>query len=131
LLGENTELGAEEAKVLSDEQQAAIRGINAGAPGSLHYLEGITGSGKTEVFLQLAEKTLARGQGVIYLVPEISLTHQIKRTLAQRFPQGVAILHSSLTPSQRLEQWRKSSGGRLTWWWVPGAPFLPHLQKPG
>jgi primosomal protein N' (replication factor Y) len=131
LLGENTELGAEEAKVLSDEQQAAIRGINAGAPGSLHYLEGITGSGKTEVFLQLAEKTLARGEGVIYLVPEISLTHQIKRTLAQRFPQGVAILHSSLTPSQRLEQWRKIQRGEINL--VVGARsavFAP-LQKPG
>jgi primosomal protein N' (replication factor Y) len=131
LLGESTELGAEKAKVLSQEQRAAIDGISAGGPGSLHYLEGITGSGKTEVFLQLAEQTLGRGQGVIYLVPEISLTHQIKRTLAQRFPQGVAILHSSLTPSQRLEQWRKIQRGEINL--VVGARsaiFAP-LSKPG
>jgi primosomal protein N' (replication factor Y) len=89
---------------LSDEQEAGIRRIME-KPEGFFYLYGVTGSGKTEVFLRAAERTLGEGRGVIYLVPEISLTHQVTETIRSRFSCGVAVLHSGLTPSQRLAEW--------------------------
>ena len=70
-----------------------------------HYLYGPTGSGKTEVFLSLAEKILEMGKGVIYLVPEIGLTGQVVKAVSDRFGNTAAVLHSGLTPSQRLTEW--------------------------
>ena len=72
-----------------------------------HYLYGPTGSGKTEVFLSLAEKILETGKGVIYLVPEIGLTAQVVQAVSQRFGNTAAVLHSGLTPSQRLSEWHR------------------------
>lgn len=95
---------------LSDEQKTAIDSI-LNDTNWIFYLFGITGSGKTEVFLQAAKEVLNRGQSVIYLVPEISLTHQVVDTLKSRFSQGVAVLHSHLTPSQRLTEWRRIQSG--------------------
>ena len=68
------------------------------------YLYGVTGSGKTEVFLRAAAAVLARGRGVIYLVPEISLTHQVVEMFARRFGSHIAVLHSGLSPSQAVER---------------------------
>jgi len=96
--------------VLSMEQKDAIETILK-KEDSIFYLFGITGSGKTEVFLQTAKVVLERGESVIYLVPEISLTHQVEETLKQRFTQGVALLHSHLTPSQKLKEWRRIQKG--------------------
>ena len=96
--------------ILSDEQKDAINAVLTGSD-SIFYLFGITGSGKTEVFLQIAKEILNRGQSVIYLVPEISLTHQVIDTLKSRFTQGVAVLHSHLTPSQKLKEWRRIQSG--------------------
>lgn len=77
----------------------------------LHYLYGPTGSGKTEVFLQVSENLLSQEKGVIYLVPEIGLTQQVIEAVAARFKSQfgntVAVLHSGLTPSQRLSEWRR------------------------
>lgn len=70
-------------------------------------LFGITGSGKTEVYLQTARLTTDLGRGVIILVPEISLTPQMIQRIRSRFGQGVAVLHSRLTPSERYEQWQR------------------------
>jgi primosomal protein N' (replication factor Y) len=89
---------------LSAAQRLAIESIGKAEQG-LFYLYGVTGSGKTEVFLQVAAAVLARGRGVIYLVPEISLTHQVVEQFAARFGPTVAVLHSGLTPSQRLQEW--------------------------
>jgi primosomal protein N' (replication factor Y) len=89
---------------LSAAQKRAIESIAAAGQG-LFYLYGVTGSGKTEVFLRVAASILAGGRGVIYLVPEISLTHQIVEQFAARFGPTVAVLHSGLTPSQRLQEW--------------------------
>ena len=72
-----------------------------------HYLYGPTGSGKTEVFLSLAEKILETGKGVIYLVPEIGLTGQVVKSVMERFGNTAAVLHSGLTPSQRLSEWHR------------------------
>jgi primosomal protein N' (replication factor Y) (superfamily II helicase) len=95
---------------LSDEQQQAVNGIlspfKSGTTG-FHYLYGPTGSGKTEVFLQAAESLLAAGKGVIYLVPEIGLTQQVIEAVVTRFGKTAAVLHSGLTQSQRLSEWRR------------------------
>jgi primosomal protein N' (replication factor Y) len=101
---------AERPVSLSDEQNDAVSRILSEG-GGRYYLYGITGSGKTEVFLQAAEKTLAEGRGIIYLVPEISLTHQVVRVIRARFSESAAVLHSSLTPSQRIAEWRRILSG--------------------
>ena len=99
---------------LSDEQSVALESIFGGGR-RLVYLYGITGSGKTEVFLQAAERTIAEGRSVIYLVPEIALTHQLLESVRDRFARvgGAAVLHSRLTPSQRLTEWRRIGRGEV------------------
>ena len=95
---------------LSGEQERAVKGILARKSGRF-YLYGITGSGKTEVFLEAAEATFREGKGVIYLVPEIALTRQLVAEVEARFGPGTAILHSRLTPSQRYAQWLRILSG--------------------
>lgn len=93
---------------LSEEQEKAANDIIEIEDNKLfHYLFGQTGSGKTEVFLTAAEKVLEKGKGVIYLVPEISLTHQVIETVSTRFGKTVAVLHSGLTGSQKLNEWKR------------------------
>jgi primosomal protein N' (replication factor Y) len=93
-----------EGPVLSPEQENALEAINGGAS-SMFYLYGITGSGKTEVFLRAAEETLRAGKSVIYLVPEISLTHQTAAAMGKRFGPVAATIHSGMSPSARLTEW--------------------------
>ncbi|MDD4450515.1 MAG: AAA family ATPase, partial [Sphaerochaeta sp.] len=88
---------------LSDEQDAAVQTILRSEK-PMYYLYGVTGSGKSEVFLRCAEAVIAQGKAVIYLVPEITLTHQLAQQVSSRFANKVAILHSALTPSQRLKE---------------------------
>ncbi|MCQ2603874.1 MAG: primosomal protein N' [Spirochaetia bacterium] len=95
---------------LTQEQQEAVNTVLAGN-GSVFYLHGVTGSGKTEVFLSLAEKMIEQGRGIIYLVPEIALTHQMIETVRVRFGNKVAVLHSGLTQSNRTAQWRRIQRG--------------------
>ena len=88
--------------------QAQNRGAKkTAASPAFHYLYGATGSGKTEVFLSAAERVLARGQGVLYLVPEIGLTPQVVQAFSRRFGGTVAVLHSALSPSQKLGEWKR------------------------
>ncbi len=70
-------------------------------------LYGVTGSGKTEVYIRAIARTLEKGKDVLVLVPEIALTPQTVRTFLDRFENGVAIYHSGLTPAQRLHEWRR------------------------
>lgn len=97
---------------LSPEQSSAIE-IILSAKKRMYYLYGITGSGKSEVFLRCAEAMISEGKAVIYLVPEITLTHQLARQVTNRFENKVAILHSALTPSQRLSQWKRIRNGEV------------------
>ncbi|HUX42083.1 MAG TPA: primosomal protein N' [Rectinemataceae bacterium] len=92
--------------VLSEEQRSALDRITS-APSGTWYLSGLTGSGKTEVFLQAAEAGLAEGRGAIYLVPEIALTGQVVEAARLRFGERCAVLHSRLSPSNRLSEWRR------------------------
>ena len=89
---------------LNDEQLAAVAAITqADRPVLLH---GVTGSGKTEVYLHAAADTLQRGRQALVLVPEINLTPQLEARFAARFPGHVMVsLHSGLTPAQRLRHW--------------------------
>ncbi len=91
---------------LSQEQADALARMTSG-PSGTYYLYGLTGSGKTEVFLQAAEATLAAGRGVIYLVPEIALTGQVVDAAMRRFGRRCAVIHSRLTPSRKLAEWRR------------------------
>ena len=95
---------AAQAPPLNDEQQAAVDAIGAAA--GTYLLHGVTGSGKTEVYLHAAEAALAAGRQVLVMVPEINLTPQLEARLAQRFAgRRLVSLHSALTPAQRLQHW--------------------------
>lgn len=105
---------------LSEEQDRALAAITGEDPAPddpsdrrdrWYYLYGITGSGKTEVFLRAAERVIAAGRSVIYLVPEIALTHQLFDHIRRRFGPIAAMLHSGLTASQRLGEWRRIQQG--------------------
>lgn len=99
---------------LSDEQKYAVEEITAALAEkkqSFFYLLGITGSGKTEVYVQAIEAAQRQGKGAIYLVPEIALTHQTVETLSTRFGSSVAVLHSGLTASKKLAQWKRCLSG--------------------
>ena len=101
---------------LSAEQQQALDAIvGSQLPDSrsplLFYLYGITGSGKTEVFLRAAEAMLKEGKSVIYLVPEISLTHQTAGAIGKRFGNSAATIHSGMSPSARLSEWMRIRHG--------------------
>ena len=74
-------------------------------------LHGVTGSGKTEVYLRAIERAVAAGRQAVYLVPEISLTPQTVERVSGRFPGRVAVLHSRLTPRQQFDEWWKVRDG--------------------
>ncbi len=94
---------------LTDEQSKAVAEIESGAENgfSAFLLSGVTGSGKTEVYMKLADMTIRRGLGVIVLVPEIALISQTERRFRARFGERVAVLHSGLSRGERFEQWMR------------------------
>jgi primosomal protein N' (replication factor Y) len=104
---------------LSEDQEWAVSAIgmalaasSAGKPGTGFLLQGVTGSGKTEVYLQVIERALALGRGAICLVPEIALTPQTVGFFESRFGR-VAVLHSRLTDAQRFGIWQRVRRGEL------------------
>ena len=102
--------------VLSQEQQAAFDRILAltetGKPEAV-LLEGVTGSGKTQVYLRLVQEILNRGKTAIVLVPEIVLTPQMMRKFSSYFGNDVVMLHSSLRMSERYDQWNRICRGEV------------------
>ena len=96
--------------VLNEEQQTAFDGLGAQmeekAPG-VALLYGVTGSGKTSVYLKLIRRCLEQGQSAMLLVPEIALTPQLLGLLVAHFGQQVAVLHSSLSATERYDQWKR------------------------
>jgi len=101
-------LTAEQASAL-----AALRAALAEAHPPPHLLHGITGSGKTEVYLRLAQEVIAAGRQVLILVPEIGLTPQVAGQFLARFGQRVAVQHSALSAGQRRAQWQQIAEGRV------------------
>ncbi|MFO7611047.1 MAG: primosomal protein N' [Clostridia bacterium] len=112
---ETGNIESEERFVLNRQQSKAC-GIIKSAMESGEYdsflLHGITGSGKTEVYLELAEKAIAMERQVIVLVPEISLTPMMIRRFAARFPGQLAVLHSRLSMGERYDQWMMVRNGK-------------------
>jgi len=99
--------------VLSEAQREAVARIDAAAGSFAAFvLQGATGSGKSEVYLQCAARTLARGDSVLVLVPEIALTPQLVERFRRRLPGTIAVLHSGLTDAERLAAWREAHSGR-------------------
>ena len=87
------------------EALAAIDAAREEAAGGVVLVDGVTGSGKTEVYLQAIERTLAEGRRAIVLVPEISLTPQTVARFRGRFGDAVAVMHSRMSDGERYDQW--------------------------
>ena len=98
--------------VLNADQAAAVAAVENTRGFAAFVLDGVTGSGKTEVYLKLIESTLARGRQVLVLVPEIGLTPQLVRRFETRLGFRPATLHSSLADSERLLAWRRARNGK-------------------
>lgn len=90
---------------LTPEQEQAFNAIAAEKGFSTHLVFGVTGSGKTEVYLRLLEKVMSEGKTGLVLVPEISLTPQLVNRFAKRFGDKIAAIHSQLTDRERTNQW--------------------------
>ena len=101
------------APALNAAQQAALAALEQ-ARDAFHcvLLEGVTGSGKTEVYLRFIERVLAAGRQALVLVPEIGLTPQTRARFEARFGHGIAVLHSGLGDRERLDTWRRCADGR-------------------
>ncbi len=102
---------------LAGEQADALAAIDALAAGEAPrplLLFGVTGSGKTEVYLQAIAGLLARGRGAIVLVPEIALTPQTVQRFAARFGDRIAVLHSALSDGERFDEWHRIRTGEAT-----------------
>ena len=97
---------------LTAEQSAALGAIDPQAGFSAHLLHGVTGSGKTEVYLRLIERVLTIGRQVLLLVPEINLTPQLEGHVRSRFPESTVVsLHSELAEAARERNWRAAFAG--------------------
>jgi primosomal protein N' (replication factor Y) len=103
--------------VLNPEQAAAVQAINAVQGFKPVLLHGVTGSGKTEVYLHAAQQVLAQGRQVLLMVPEINLTPQLEAVLRGRLdtvagPGSLAVLHSGLSDGERLQAWTRAQRGQ-------------------
>ncbi|WP_066638763.1 primosomal protein N' [Desulfolucanica intricata] len=90
--------------------EAIIQALNSGRQ-DVFVLHGVTGSGKTEIYLKTIEHVLSLGHGAIITVPEIALTSQMVKTFKERFGELVAVLHSGLSPGERYDEWQRISRG--------------------
>lgn len=102
---------------LTRQQQAALAPVEVALDAGVHdrfLLYGVTGSGKTEVYMRAAEKCIATGRQVIMLVPEISLTHQVIHRFIGRFgAERIAVLHSRLSAGERYDEWTRIRSGQV------------------
>lgn len=110
----NEEYFRTKPKVLNSEQASALKSIESSLQKNefeVHLIHGITGSGKTEVYLQAIEKALESNKGVIMLVPEISLTAQTIERFRSRFEGRIAVLHHRLSQGERFDEWHRIERG--------------------
>jgi primosomal protein N' (replication factor Y) len=118
-LAEMDYLSAEPPTLTHDQQAAwevvlaAVQAAAAGQPGQPMLLHGVTGSGKTEIYLRAAAETIRLGRQALLLVPEIALTPQAVRRVLARFPGQVGLVHSRLSPGERYDTWRRARLGQL------------------
>ncbi|MBC2127453.1 primosomal protein N' [Listeria marthii] len=104
---ENHQFEKSESLQLLPDQQTACEKINAAKEQETFLIHGVTGSGKTEIYLQTIEAKLKEGKEAIVLVPEISLTPQMVERFKSRFGSEVAVLHSALSSGEKYDEWRK------------------------
>ncbi|HUF38862.1 MAG TPA: primosomal protein N' [Anaerolineales bacterium] len=99
-----------------DQRRAweAIRAAIDGAPAGPFLVQGVTGSGKTEIYIRAVERVIAAGRQAIVLVPEIALTAQTVRRFMSRFPGEVGLIHSQLSPGEQYDTWRRARRGDLS-----------------
>ncbi len=106
--------GMDDRKILSPEQEQIVKGISdnarAGKPGT-YLIHGITGSGKTEVYMKLAEAMAEEGKQTILLIPEIALTYQTVMRFYNRFGDRVSVMNSRLSAGERFDQFEKAKNG--------------------
>jgi primosomal protein N' (replication factor Y) len=105
------------APLLNDDQKAAVDAVTALEGFKPVLLHGVTGSGKTEVYLHIAEQVLAAGRQVLMLVPEINLTPQLENAVRARFEallgaDGLAVMHSGLSDGERVQAWARAQRGQ-------------------
>ena len=107
-------LSADKLVTLNPAQESAVDAITTAmeAKSGTLLLHGVTGSGKTEVYMRAIERCLASGRQAIMLVPEISLTPQTVGLFQERFSDGIAVLHSRLSAGERFDEWRRIRLGR-------------------
>jgi len=109
---QDTHPGEMRKLTLNDEQEQALKTIRSHL-NDVILLQGVTGSGKTEVYIERAKEVLKEGRGVIFLVPEIALTPQLEERIRQGLGQPIAVIHSALSDGQRREYWLKLKQGEL------------------
>lgn len=96
-----------------------------------YLLHGVTGSGKTEIYLRAVEQVISQGKQALILVPEISLTPQTVRRFAARFPGRIGLVHSRLSPGERYDTWRRIRAGKLPVVIGPRSALFSPLEKLG
>lgn len=100
---------------LNEEQRQAFEGLNvlcASGKSQATLLYGVTGSGKTQVYIKLIESVLARGKTAMVLVPEIALTPQLLHIFSSHFGDAIAVMHSSLRAGERYDEWKRARSGK-------------------
>lgn len=114
-LGKIEKQTTSEELTLTPEQNIALQAILSSfiTHPSSFLLYGVTGSGKTEIYLRAAEEVIQKGKQVIVLVPEIALTPQLVRRFLSRFPGQVGLVHSKLSEGERYDTWRRARDGKL------------------
>jgi primosomal protein N' (replication factor Y) len=123
------------APVLTIEQEMVMAEVTGQIQGKSKLkpvlLHGITGSGKTEIYLKAVEETLALGKQAIILVPEISLTPQTAKRFFARFPGKVGLIHSKLSAGERYDTWRRVREGQISIVVGPRSALFAPLPHPG
>lgn len=121
-------------RALTAAQQAVVAALGEGVAGGgfrATLLVGVTGSGKTEVYLQLAERAVAAGRQVLMLVPEIGLTPALAGQLSARFGERVAVVHSSMADGERFAAWERARRGQVDVVAGPRSAVWAPLARPG
>jgi primosomal protein N' (replication factor Y) (superfamily II helicase) len=122
---------------LTADQRAALGAVVSALPGDgrqgdrSFLLHGVTGSGKTEVYLEAVREALARGRGAIVLVPEIALTPQTMDRFRRRFGDSVALLHSRMSAGVRYDEWRRLRSGEARICVGPRSAVFAPVGDPG
>ncbi len=113
---DTTDIPKEDQMMLTDEQEAAVRQIQEEWENPLPrpvLIEGVTGSGKTQVYMKLIEWTLSRGEEAIVLIPEIALTYQTVRRFYARFGNKVSVINSRQSQGERYDQFKRAKRGEV------------------